>query len=510
MPGQTPSELFHFAGFTLDLRKGTLLKGTETVFVRPKAYVLLAHLACNAGRVVSKSELMDAVWPDVTVSEDSLTQCIREVRKALGDEEQLVIRTVSRRGYMLAFTIEPDAPRETEPAVAVLRFRNACGLSAQDPFVDGFAEDILNALARFRTVTVRARQSSFAIPLDACTDPGSVGERLAAGYLVDGEVALLGKHLKVDVRLLRAEDAVQLWADRFEGEDADVFRIQDEIARRIVSRLVARLEDAELLRSARKPTSSLAAYELLLRGIAVLRGYRAEDNEAARLLFEAAIGKDPEYGLAYSYLALARLIIGGCAMASPAVRAEALSLAAKGVTLASEEPRCHRILALMRLHLRQHEPAEHHLRRALDLNPYDADTFAQMGYLVTMRGKPLEGLAWIEKAIRLNPVHPDWYHYDRSTALYMIGDYQAAAAAIERLPLLGPRARCRAASCYAQLGKTEEARRHLAKAFEADPQFSPMDYALREVPLERSRDIEQMAEDITLVLSLCAPELIPT
>jgi TolB-like protein/Flp pilus assembly protein TadD len=509
MLDQTPSELFHFAGFTLDLRKGTLLKGTETVFVRPKAYVLLTHLACNAGRVVSKSELMDAVWPDVTVSEDSLTQCVREIRKALDDESQSIIRTVSRRGYLFAHCCEADVPAQAQPTVAILRFRNA-GQPGHDSFVDGFAEDILNALARFRMVSVRARNTSFAIPVEARDDVRAVGERLAAGYLVDGSVLLAGTKLTVTAKLIEATNAVQLWSDRFEAEDAEIFKIQDEIARRIVSRLVARLEDAELLRSARKPAANLAAYELLLRGIAALRGYHAEDNETARLLFEAAIAKDPDCGLAYAYLALTQVIINGFSLAPSGALAEAQNLAAKGINLAPEEARCHRILALVRLYLRQHEPAEHHLRRALELNPYDADTLVQMGYLLTMRGKPLEGLAWMERAIGLNPMHPNWYHCDRAMALYVMGDYEAAAAAFERLPLLGPWTRCRVASCYAQLGKTDEARRHMAKAFEVDPLFSPMDYARRGVPLERPGDIKQITEDVALVLSLCAPELTRT
>src|SRR5688572_29266713 len=114
--------VFEFGQFRLDERSGILAKGSEQRFLRPKAHSLLAHLARNMGRVVPKSELMDTVWPDVYVTEDSLTQSIREIRKALGEGGQELIRTVSRRGYML--TGKPDAIPETtgQPIVAVLRF----------------------------------------------------------------------------------------------------------------------------------------------------------------------------------------------------------------------------------------------------------------------------------------------------------------------------------------------------------------------------------------------------
>jgi DNA-binding winged helix-turn-helix (wHTH) protein len=94
MPGSATDQVFQFGGFTLDLGKGTLGQAEQPAFLRPKAYALLTHLARHIGRVVPKSELMDAVWPGVFVTEDSLTQSIREIRKVLGEE---TIRTVSKR-----------------------------------------------------------------------------------------------------------------------------------------------------------------------------------------------------------------------------------------------------------------------------------------------------------------------------------------------------------------------------------------------------------------------------
>jgi TolB-like protein/Tfp pilus assembly protein PilF len=493
MATEASAQACRLGKFSFDPSSGALSYDREIIFLRPKAQVLLSHLVRNAGSVVSKSELLDAVWPEVTVTEDSLTQCVREIRKALGDEASALVRTVSRRGYMLAVAREPDLATDA-PAVAVLRFHHGTDDPTETAISDGIAEDILNGLGRFRAVTVLARSTSFAVSGEAAQGWRTLGEKLGADYFVDGDIKRFGGTFDVGVRLTEASRGVQLWSDRYLAQDTEIFSVQNEIAHRIVSRLVSRLEDAGLQRMSSKPTDSLAAYELVLRGIAALRGYRPQDNEDARQLFEAAIEKDPHYGVAQCYLALSQVIIGGYAMASTKVLAGALDLALKGVTLAPEDPRCHRILAIVRLYLRQHDAAEQHVRRSLDLNPHDADTVCQMGYLLTMRGRPLDGLAWIDRALCLNPIHPDWYHYDRSVALYSIGEYRSAATELERLPLLGPGARVRLAACYAQMGELQIAKQHLGAAAVAG--FSPLDYVKNGIVFEHAADIEHLVEGV--------------
>ena len=166
MTTATAGQLFRFGGYTLDLDRGTLRGVNEPLFLRPKAYALLSHLARNMGRVVPKSELMDVVWPGVYVTEDSLTQSIREIRKVLGDD---MVRTVSKRGYMLAAEAETAPEIGAQPVVAVIRFRNDSGDPADEAMVDGFAEDIINGLARCGTVTVLARNSSFSFASSGAT-----------------------------------------------------------------------------------------------------------------------------------------------------------------------------------------------------------------------------------------------------------------------------------------------------------------------------------------------------
>ncbi|WP_027164904.1 winged helix-turn-helix domain-containing protein [Mesorhizobium sp. WSM3224] len=497
MAVSTTDQVFHFGDFTLDLGKGTLGQADRTAYLRPKAYALLTHLARNIGRVVPKSELMDTVWPGVFVTEDSLTQSIREIRKVLGEE---MVRTVSKRGYMLAAETEVVPEPGTQPIVAVLRFRNDGADPADQAIVDGFAEDVINGLARFGTVTVLARNSSFSFASNMPTEWPTVRSRIGADYLVDGYVRRQPGGFVVAVNLVDAANAIQLWGERYGVEDAGLFAIQQDIVEEIVGRLVVRVHNAGLQRAARKPLANLAAYELALRGVTLLRDPAQSDLKTAAALFEAAIARDPAYGLAYTYLALSHVLNGEFGSISAAVLAKARELAEKGIALSPDQATAHRIQSLVRLNMRDHQAAEHHLRIALELNPSDAECIGQMGYLMVMRGRPLDALAWLARAIRIDPLNPHWYQYDRALALYMIGEYQPAVETLELATRPMPWIRTRLAACCAQLGKMEAARQQVALIKADDADFSPLDYAMSAVPFENPSDMEHLAQGVALAL----------
>ncbi len=496
-PGNVPLAL---GSCELDLARGLLLCDGKPVALRSKAFDLLTYLSRNVGRVATKSELMSAVWPDVFVTEDSLTQAVRELRKALQDESQTIIRTVAKRGYVLSLLEAPKQERSGHPSVAVLRFSNE-GAPEDTPLVDGFAEDIVNALARFGRVDVLARNSGFAFASDSASDWRAIGDSLGATYLVRGRATTRADGMRVTVSLMTASTGGVLWSETFSASGGQIFDMQEEIACRVVNRLVARLDDAGVKQATPKPPDSLAAYELLLRGLARLRGYGDDDNKAARDLFQAAVEKDPTYALAHSYIALADLIIGGYAEASPELLGSLIERAECAVTLAPEEPRCHRVLAQALIYARQFEAAEHHLQRALDLNPYDADTIAQMGFLLSMRGRPLEALAALDSAIRINPIHPDWYHYDRAIAQYSAGDYKAALVSMSKVPSKSPWRLTRLAGCHAQLGELKEAQRIMAEVKRIAPDFSPMQFAQTGIAYEHASDVEHLVAGVAKAIA---------
>ncbi|AZO39114.1 MAG: hypothetical protein EOS81_16415 [Mesorhizobium sp.] len=185
-------------GAVLDLDRGTLRRDGEIVPVRPKTLELLAFLTRNPGRVLSKDELLQAVWPGIIVTEDSLTQSIRDARKSIGDEAQALIRTVPRRGYLFQLpeteAAQPPAAAaaRAEPTVAVLPFDVDPADATAKALFDGAVEEITNALSYFKTVAVLARHSAFALAEHSREDIRATAERLGADYITEGRVETAG------------------------------------------------------------------------------------------------------------------------------------------------------------------------------------------------------------------------------------------------------------------------------------------------------------------------------
>ena len=158
-----------------------------------------------------------------------------------------------------------------------------------------------------------------------------------------------------------------------------------------------------------RPPASLAAYDCLLRGLAHYRGFGEDDNRKAYEMFERAVALDPQYALAHAYLAAVSLALHGQAAAPPEVLDVAFAAASHALELDPQESYCQNILGLIWLYRRDYDAAEHHYRRALDLNPNDADRRMALAYLLALRGKSEEALGWMQEAMRLNPFHPTWY-----------------------------------------------------------------------------------------------------
>ena len=499
MAGTTVGDdsVYEFGRFSLDARQGTLTSHGESVPLRPKAYLLLLYLAKSNGRVVPKSELLDAVWPNVYVTEDSLTQAIREIRKVLSDTNQELVRTITRRGYMLSVKSDDDIGGPAQPILAVLRFRNEGG---DETTVDGFADDIINGIARFDRVTVLARNSTFSFGSPESAQLSDTASRIGADYLVEGSVRRVGNRAFISVNLIDAASSAQLWGERYQAEDVELFSVQEEICIQIISRLVAQLDEVTLRRASVKPTSDLAAYELVAKGAAAFRSYRFADVMQSQKYFEQAIARDPNYGLAHGYLALIRVVVNGLPYGKREVFEDALQIAKRGVSLAPEQSMGHRAMAMALLCLGQHAAAEAALRRSFNINRYDADALAQMGYLQTLRGRPADGLAWHQRAVSLNPIHPYWYDHDRSFALYHLGEYAEAAVALETCPVVPPLVRTGLAACYAQLGDLESARRNMLLVEQSDLPFSPSEYVAG-LPFEHAADRDHFAEGVSKALS---------
>ena len=205
---------------------------------------------------------------------------------------------------MLAGQSAPVPEPAGQPIVAVLRFRNESGQADDESLVDGFAEGMINGVARFGTIILLARNSSFQFSSYSGADQSVVAARIGADYLVEGSIRRSGNHAVIGVNLVDAHKSVQLWGEQYRAEGLELFTVQQEIGEQIIHRLVTRLNETNLKRAAAKPTSSLAAYELVLRAADLLRRHVLGDTAEAKALAEEAIQRHPNYGLAYAYLGL--------------------------------------------------------------------------------------------------------------------------------------------------------------------------------------------------------------
>lgn len=380
-------------------------------------------------------------------------------------------------------------PQPARSSIAVLPFENLSGSPDEDYFADGITEDIVGGLARFRSLSVTSANSSFSFRGKRASRK-EIGGKLGVSYLLEGSVRRSGERIRITAQLIEAASGIHLWSEHYDRNLTDVFALQDEVTRMIVATLVGQIESADTRQALRKPTTSLAAYEFFLRGIVHMRSYGPEDNRQACAMFEAALERDPNFALAHAHLALAKISLHGYANAPSDVLDEALALTRKAVSLDEAESGCQRLLALIHVNRREFELAERHYRRAYQLNPNDANALVQMGGLLARRGKLEEAMEWIDEGFRLNPFPPPWYSAALGNALFILGRYEEAAAALKELPNPGPLTCARLVACYAQAGAlvaTEEAKARLLKVC---PDFSTEDFIKRGLLLERPEQLD--------------------
>jgi DNA-binding winged helix-turn-helix (wHTH) protein/Tfp pilus assembly protein PilF len=458
----------------LDIGRGTLRRGDEIAVMRPKTFQLLIFLARNAGRVLSKDELLEAVWPHSTVTDDSLTQCIRDARKAIGDDRQAIIRTVPRRGYMLQLSIDGSGPArqfsganidldlsQAKAKVAILPFRLVMTNEAMKPIFDGVVEEIAAALAYIKTFAVLGTLSAAALAQLPADD--MQGALMGAGvdYVVEGQVEGGAALFKVAVTLSDVRSGRQLLAKAFSFDADGIFAFHQSVAKQVVSTLVVNIESAALQRASPAPASNVEAYIQIMRGIALLRAYGHDPhelNERGREHLRKAIALDPHSGLAHAYLAMNDVIENGSYGTRSVEKLDkALELALRGIALSPNEARCHRALGTVLLHRRDFPAAEAHYKQALELNPYDATTIAQMAWLRAARGHPAEGLELFDWAMRLNPIHPPWYHFARGATYFLLGHYREAIRSLASVPQTDFNRWALLSACHAAAGEKEEA-----------------------------------------------------
>jgi TolB-like protein/Tfp pilus assembly protein PilF len=358
---------------------------------------------------------------------------------------------------------QPPMTGRSKPSIAVLPFRNLSGDPEQQYFSDGITEDIITELSRFPELFVIARHSSFQFRNEA-VDVKEVGRDLGVEYVVEGNARRSADRVRITARLIEAETGGQLWSERYDRDLADLFDLQDEVARMIASALAVRLELEDLTKAKRKPPESMRAYDYWLRGKKCLDLWTPDANAEARRLFAKAIESDPEYARGYAGLAFTYAwgtYYSAWDADSKSSSESARLYAERAVALDDTDHLPHVTLGWVHHERGAFEQAQMHFARATSINPNDADTIMNKAMVWALEGKSEAALEMAQFAIRLNPRHPDWYFAYLGGCYYRAHRYEDAAATWERAPDAVPEVRATLAAAYIMIGRPNEAHRHM-------------------------------------------------
>jgi adenylate cyclase len=384
--------------------------------------------------------------------------------------------------------ISPDAQTEGASLV-VLPFANMSGDPDQDFFADGLTEDITTELSRFGHLFIISRNSAFKYKGSA-VGVRQVARELNVQYVVEGSVRKVGNRVRVTVQLVDARTDRHVWAERYDRQIEDIFALQDEVTRAIVATLPGRVDAASGEHAVRKPTANMTAYECVLAGKLLHHRATAADNSKALELLDRAIALDPNYAQAHAWKActLGQSWVNGYCSDRDATWKKTAAELQIALQLNSNDSDVHRILAAVNLAVGQFDKALYHEQRALDLNPNDDLVVVQQGEILTWVGQPEEGIRWIEKAMRLNPYHPErfWFHLAR--AFFVARRYSEAASALSHITAPNCVHHSYLAACFARLGDEPAAHEHADEVLKLDPRFS-IDAFLKTLHYKRAEDI---------------------
>lgn len=388
--------------------------------------------------------------------------------------------------------------RSAKPSIAVLPFATLRSDAEQQHLGDGIAGDIISALSRFRSLTVIARNSSFALHSSALA-AAEIGDRLGVDYLLTGTLRIVERRLRLSVELTDVESEGVVWARTYARDLGDPFAIQDEVASTIAATLSGQLESDIAVRAERKHPDNLAAYEMALRGYRCMQHFTRRDTATALMHLHQAVDLDPTYAEAYSWLATT-LVLDWQFNHEQGSLQRAIAVAQQGVERDAYSGRCHMVLGYCLLVAGERTRAEAYHRRAIALNPNDAYILAHCALLEAYSGRPEECNRYLDEALGLNPYPPDWYDEFRSVAAFVHGRWDQARLGFEAAPdtywdklyLL---------ACYGHLGAKEEAVSLLAWFHRQFPNLSVMEAAKAE-PFSHTEDLDRLTGGIAKAIAL--------
>ena len=457
-----------FEGFRLDTQPPGLWRDGELVSVPPKVLEMLILLVQKQGEIVTREELLDTVWPDTHVEEGNIKYTISLLRKALGKElvqtiprrgyrfvakvsaapangngtltasesspaisfepaikTETVVRTRSRRvlcagilalalvgigvGIWWKFWKTPVTATNTGvKSLAVLPLRSLNDDETSKALSFGLTSSLISRLGSLNRFVVRPFESVEGYARGG-GDPIKFADRLKVDSVLEGTIQVVEKRIRVDVRMIDVRSGGQLWTASFVETEDDVFKLQDKLAAQVANSLVTRLTQQEQRLLARKSTDNPEAYRAYVRGRAILDRKNADLLEKAIDEFQKAVALDPAFALAYAGLADAFVALSNPLPAAEAVDSfkKAETYAQKALELGEDSAEVHTTMGrIKRIHYWDWAGAEKDFRRAIQLNPNQAEAHRFLAQTLSLLGRHDEAIVEINQAIEINPISP--------------------------------------------------------------------------------------------------------
>lgn len=434
----------------------------------------LEALADPGGIMVSRT-VHDQVCDKLSFGfEDMGEQSVKNIARPIG-VHRVSLAEIAPVQSAAAAKAEPAS--SNRPSIAVLPFVNMSGDPEQEYFADGISEDIITGLSKLRWFFVIARNSSFAYKGKA-VDVKRAARELGVRYILEGSVRRAGNRVRITAQLIDASTGNHVWADRYDGDLTDIFALQDEITRKVVTAIEPRLLEAEGVRALTRAPADLDAWELVARATSIFSRMTRADSEAAIDLYREAVQKHKTYAPAHSMLAFALLMSAFIGWTSRTANLkEAADLAVRAAELDGSDPWAHLALGQLATMRRQTDVAVQAFHRALKLNPNFAAAHGFLGYALALDGQSEGALEHLIQALSLSP-------HDAQNIVFMIGvgqaHYQArryddavkhTQNALQQRPEHFGALRQLSAS-LAQAGRMEEARATLGRLKQLQPDVS--------------------------------------
>ena len=430
------SEVFHFGEFTLDVAERRLTHGRNVIRLSPKAHDVLVLLLRQAGRLVTKNELLSQVWPEACVEEGILTVHISALRRAFGDPPRSsgYIETVSGSGYRFVAPVQEvrpfadrlaDSTHERITSIAVLPLANVSADLEQEYFVDGMTDALIADLAQISALKVISRTTIMRYKGTQARLP-EIARELNVDGVIEGSVLRVGNRVRITVQLIHAATDTHIWAHRYDQPLEDVLAVHCDVARAIAREIQVRVTPAERLRLARTQVRRPDAHEEYLRGRHHWRRFTEDGLRRASEYLRQAIALDSTFAAAHAALADVHIATGAFGIERPAEAfAEAQTCARRALELDPDLGEAHRALAFVRMYHWDWAGADAAFGCALTAASGSGETHCYYALYLMIRGRLTEAVAAAEHARSLDPLSP-MIGNDRALTLWAVHRYTEA------------------------------------------------------------------------------------